>query len=383
VGLTFNAETFKMHIDSPSGFLHYRSILGCIDQDYRAEGMDTQSFDRDLDVSHAKIFAKFEGYKLIFHESSSNRAVNFYMKDQYFIELTINKNNISITVLSSKDDAQKYCVELLKSLEEFRRKDDAEDGIWVDFSYMSANGPKKNTEFIRAPLWKDIIRNYPQHVGSSVGGVIKMAEPWQTGRLLIWHGKPGTGKTFAIRALMMEWKETFNFLVITDPERFTADPGYYYNVASKSAGRYDYEDEDDDFPESKKRRTLFILEDSADLIIEASRSAHYDKVGKFLNMTDGLFGQGRQDLFLITFNEEVDKIDQAFLRPGRCISRVEFPVFGPKDAKAWLKDKGMESAEIREDKSLADLYSLVVGAKAPTQLSAKTGFGVAVEKRKE
>jgi hypothetical protein len=248
---------------------------------------------------------------------------------------------------------------------------------------MSANGPKKNTEFIRAPLWKDIIRNYPQHVGSSVGGVIKMAEPWQTGRLLIWHGKPGTGKTFAIRALMMEWKETFNFLVITDPERFTADPGYYYNVASKSAGRYDYEDEDDDFPESKKRRTLFILEDSADLIIEASRSAHYDKVGKFLNMTDGLFGQGRQDLFLITFNEEVDKIDQAFLRPGRCISRVEFPVFGPKDAKAWLKDKGMESAEIREDKSLADLYSLVVGAKAPTQLSAKTGFGVAVEKRKE
>ena len=98
-------------------------------------------------------------------------------------------------------------------------------------------------------------------------------------------------------------------------------------------------------------------------------------------MTDGLFGQGRQDLFLITFNEDVERIDQAFLRPGRCISRVDFPVFQPKDANTWLKTMGLETATIRDEKTLADLYSMVLGSKKPAPLSKKTGFAAGVERK--
>jgi len=47
--------------------------------------------------------------------------------------------------------------------------------------------------------------------------------------------------------------------------------------------------------------------------------------------------QGRNDIMLFTFNEKVEKIDPAFLRPGRCIMHHEFDKFSPAEADVWLK----------------------------------------------
>jgi SpoVK/Ycf46/Vps4 family AAA+-type ATPase len=227
----------------------------------------------------------------------------------------------------------------------------------------------------------DIRHNYTATVSKRLEEIMKMKQPWNHGRLLIWYGDPGTGKTYAIRALMMEWKHQFDFVVVTDPEQFTRETQYYFQLSSRfrkrrmrSVGSHllhdrdelslgisgDEEEEETEVLRGTEKRTLFIMEDSADLILQESRSMHYDKIGKLLNMTDGLFGQGRQDLFLLTFNEDVDRIDPAFVRPGRCIEKVEFELFEPLAAEEWLKGH-QKPQRVSDPISLAEMYARLYG----------------------
>lgn len=125
--------------------------------------------------------------------------------------------------------------------------------------------------------------------------------------------------------------------------------------------------------ETSHRRRLFVLEDAADLIIQESRSNHYDKIGKLLNMTDGLFGQGREDVFLVTFNEEVERVDPAFLRPGRCIGQVRFMEFGAEEASDWFRAHGVK-CEAGGELTIAEMYArMLEGEGASGHAAKKTG----------
>jgi SpoVK/Ycf46/Vps4 family AAA+-type ATPase len=234
-----------------------------------------------------------------------------------------------------------------------------------------------NRQFIRAPKWSEIRTNYPESVRADLERLIKIEEPWKHGRLIIMHGAPGTGKTYAIRSLLMEWRDRFNFVVITDPEMFTGTPSYYYGVASEVADMPEravsHSNEEEKSGKGKKHH-LFVLEDTADLLLESNRATHGDKIGKLLNMTDGLFGQGREDVFLLTFNESAEKIDKAFLRPGRCLLNTNFPSFDGKEASTWLSKRGVETFQ-SQSLTLAEMYAKVNGVVVGREESAKMGFG--------
>ena len=53
------------------------------------------------------------------------------------------------------------------------------------------------------PAWEDIKANYPAPVAEDLTSFIDRGSK-QSGRLLLWHGLPGTGKTYALRALARE-----------------------------------------------------------------------------------------------------------------------------------------------------------------------------------
>lgn len=293
----------------------------------------------------------------------------YYSGKNSIMSATFMPGRVDIHVYSSDLQAEMRAVKLIEPFEKYKFENKEEGGVWVNFSFMNGMNVERNNQFIRCPDWSEIRGNYARSCQEELDRSMEMKKPWDEGRLMIWHGEPGTGKTFAIRSLLMAWRDRFNFVIVTDPEKLLASPSYYYEVASAPnmnavPGAQSNDDDDQDPNYSKKKRLLFIIEDSGDLISTESRRKHWDKFGKLLNITDGLIGQGREDIFLLTFNEELREIDPAIVRPGRCISKLEFQKFPLEDAQSWLTRNGVGHLEpfgadrLSPVASLAELYQI-------------------------
>ena len=149
------------------------------------------------------------------------------------------------------------------------------------------------------------------------------------GRLALWHGPPGTGKTWALRALGREWNEWCDLHYVTDPERLLGgDTGYMLTVlASRSEPRDD--DLDDLLSEGRARREredrwrLLVLEDAGEFLGMAAPAEVGRGFARLLNIADGLLGQGTKALILVTTNEPLGKLHPAALRPGRAMAALE------------------------------------------------------------
>ncbi|MCP3853546.1 MAG: ATP-binding protein [Actinomycetia bacterium] len=87
----------------------------------------------------------------------------------------------------------------------------------VDF-WQVANGAYTTTRRIEAPAWASIADHYPGEVGAQIGELVDLRLSLDGGRIVLWHGLPGTGKTTAIRALAREWEPDCRFQVVVDPD---------------------------------------------------------------------------------------------------------------------------------------------------------------------
>lgn len=197
------------------------------------------------------------------------------------------------------------------------------------------------------PTWTDIARNYPAR--SALDALVAMESAAGTGRLMLWTGEPGTGKTNAIRALARSWEPWCAAHLIVDPERFFGDAAYLIEVMSRDDHDY-VEDEDGETTQPKAR--LIICEDADDFI--RARHTSGAGVGRLLNVADGLLGQGLNNIVLLTSNTPVDRLDPALIRPGRLLANLEFGRFDPAGARAWLAapDVAVPAAGL----TLAELY---------------------------
>lgn len=312
-----------------------------------------------------KLFDKLESsLEVIYRQVSGPKNSSYFLKgfdSTVFVMAELRDTRLSCDVISSSLPAGKVVNEMLKTLEPVAFKNKNEPGVWIDVTYWNDEEVCHSKQFIRCPYWNDIRMNYAASSQKKVEALMGLKEPYHHGKIVIWNGLPGTGKTFAIRSIMMHWKDQFQYTVISDPEIFAQNPAYYHAIAGDSEGQYEYGDHGEPTRvKANRKRSVFIMEDSADLIISESRSNHFDKIGKLLNMTDGLIGQGREDVFLITFNEQIQAIDKAFLRPGRCIMQHEFSPFSVSEANEWMaaKSSAYRFAQRHGNEiTLAEMYS--------------------------
>src|SRR5438874_388742 len=76
--------------------------------------------------------------------------------------------------------------------------------VWM----QAQRGRGRTSRSIEVPAWHEIAANYPASLRSALAPLLDAAwRPDGNGRLLLWHGVPGTGKTFALRALAWEWRD--------------------------------------------------------------------------------------------------------------------------------------------------------------------------------
>lgn len=201
--------------------------------------------------------------------------------------------------------------------------------------HMSGDGPRSNDRRISAPALDEIADNYPARVRTDLEQLFSVDRPSGTGKLILWHGDPGTGKTTAVRALLRHWRQWCAGQYIADPEQLFANPGYIADVLTRSpVPRHGPTLADPGDPEALWR--LIIAEDSDEYLRSSARRDAGSGLGRLLNLADGILGQGFNTLILLTTNEELSRLHPALIRPGRCLAKVEFTRFEPAEARRWL-----------------------------------------------
>lgn len=66
---------------------------------------------------------------------------------------------------------------------------------------------------------------------------------------------------------------------------------------------------------------LLVAEDSDEFLRVSARRESGAALGRLLNLSDGILGQGSNTLILLTTNERLDRLHPALIRPGRCLAR--------------------------------------------------------------
>jgi hypothetical protein len=251
------------------------------------------------------------------------------------------------------------------------------------------------------PEWNEIRENYAQSTKAGLEEIMSGFRPAHGGQLILWHGEVGTGKTFALRALAWQWREWCQIHYVVDPDTFFGEHAdYLMTVLMQSGGMGEHvgmlmsvhwvgmgpgftsygpdvfdvhedvmDDEGEQDPEEAALAhglrpaphwRLLVLEDTGELLRPDAKSIIGQGLSRFLNVVDGLIGQGLRVLVLVTTNERIETLHPAVARPGRCAANIEFDPFSEQEATAWLNSRG---AGVGADapRVLASLYAQLEG----------------------
>jgi hypothetical protein len=144
------------------------------------------------------------------------------------------------------------------------------------------------------------------------------------------------------------------------------------SVSAIRLGSTELVEGDGDRRATEKGWKLLMLEDTGELLTADARALIGQGLSRFLNVVDGLIGQGLRVLVLVTTNEEIRTLHPAVARPGRCAANVDFLPLSIEEAAGWLSRHDVD-ASVAGPTTLASLYALAEGldpgAGAPT-----TGF---------
>ena len=220
--------------------------------------------------------------------------------------------------------------------------------VWSHAEY----GPETVRRRIDVPRWDEIREGYPEAVRCALDELTAASGPGPGG-LVLWHGEPGTGKSYALRALARAWAAWCDTLVVADPEAFLGQGV----VGSEIAG-------------SGSRYRLIVLEDAGELLAADAREHAGQGLSRLLNLTDGILGAGLRTIVLVTTNEPLGRLHPAVARPGRCWVDVEFARLSAAESDAWLSDRGLEPCA--RSLTLAELYALKAGREVAAR--ATVGF---------
>lgn len=244
----------------------------------------------------------------------------------------------------------------------------------LGFWHLAKSGPVMSARKIEVASWSEVERNYCIATKSKLGSLIEEFKPSRhNGQLLLWHGEPGTGKTWAIRALAWAWKSWCHFEYVIDPDQLLERGDYLMEVLLKRT-RHESPEVSTEFrdPSQPEKWRLLILEDSGELMSVDAKKTLGQGLSRLLNISDGILGQGTRTMILITTNEDLGRLNSAITRPGRCFSEIGFERFGVDEANTWLRDGGCDS-RVDGARNLSELYA-IAGGLSREESARKIGF---------
>ena len=168
--------------------------------------------------------------------------------------------------------------------------------------------------------------------------IIKFLNQRESG-LIILSSPPGCGKSYYIRHLLSQYPKDY-IIVTTAMASHLASPEFIGFMM-------------------ENKNSIFILEDCEQILIDRSENSFIGAITNILNMSDGLMSDIFNMKFICTFNADINKIDQALLRKGRCYARYEFKALTKDKVENFAKVHNIKLPEIKE-MTLGELYNIEV-----------------------
>jgi len=174
------------------------------------------------------------------------------------------------------------------------------------------------------------------------------------GRISIFMGLPGTGKTHIIRSLINDCDNAFFLLVPSMYVKDMSKPEFtelLMNIHDEAVACVPL---------------VLILEDADESLIPRKNMADLAGISSLLNIGDGLVGSMLNIRIVATTNAKLQEMDPAIIRPGRLCRKVEIDRLPAAQAKARIMALSGASAETLSDtryedreKTLAEIYQEV------------------------
>lgn len=239
-----------------------------------------------------------------------------------------------------------------------------EEAVETNASFLVMVNGTSGTDFTplycpKQPLIED---NYRTEVVSAYRHVCADLESESPcGRLSIFNGVPGTGKTHLVKAMLTALpKIAFVFIPSNYIDQLSS-PSFLPN-----------------FINIKNKPIVLIIED-ADEAVSKRDAANQSQISALLNLSDGLFGSALDVRVIVTTNLKVGEVDDAVLRSGRLCRRIDVKPLGFEQACRVLKRLHGGKDESKKllggpQFTLGEIYSAVRSDGETVEKSPRTGF---------
>jgi hypothetical protein len=275
------------------------------------------------------IMNKMEYYDLKLNYYIYSKEGAHLFKDNIAIAITANYDlhKLNISSYGKESDIEYY----KKFFNEIFNNFNSE----IKLSWYYSNGKGYDSADISIETNVNAVKD--SHYPFLKDGMNKFLENYHTSNssILLLAGDPGSGKTSLIRHYISKYR--LNSMVTYDESIMMRDD-FYINFLTSS------------------KKHVLIVED-ADLLLSKRDNADNKIMSKFLNVSDGLVKGSNKKIIFSTNITQLNKIDPAIIRKGRCFDVVEFRKLTKNEANAVCRDHELSELSIDKEYNLTEIFN--------------------------
>jgi hypothetical protein len=266
----------------------------------------------------------------ILHVESSDKVVIVDHANQTIWEIT--SNTVQITFVDDYAEKDTNNFKAIVDKIPLKQKESSKRAIQL---VASDNGYFYTIQSDIKDTTINLVENYNDGFEKVHEDILKFVEEKGTGLALL-YGTRGSGKSSYLRHIISNTNKKY-LLVTNAIAAHLAEPDFISFLLSQ-------------------RDSIFILEDCEQILAERENNIFGGAIANILNMSDGLLSDIFNIKFICTFNTNIDKIDKALLRKGRCKINYEFKELAADKVEKLAKKLKINISEYKA-MTLADIYN--------------------------